>query len=107
MADDLEIIRKIREKEDAENDITRELKDTLSRELEVLRKEGNTRISETRTELMGDYENKMKSLRKKMEELRDSKISEAKAKADSVKLHMSDADLRDLASEILKKYLED
>lgn len=107
MDSDLEIIRKIREKEDAENAITRELKEKLNRELEDLKKGGESRISETRTELTEEYDRKMKSLRKKMEELRDRKINEARAKADAVKLHMSDAELRELASEILKKYLED
>lgn len=106
MENDLEVIKKIREKEDQENKATQELKDRLKKELDQVQKESEEKISATRKKLASEYGKKMESTRKKMEELREQVLSDAESRANSVKLQMSDSELRDLVAKILKEYLE-
>lgn len=106
MENDLEIIRKIREKEDQEDSVTKELREKLARELDEIQAESTAKVANTRKSLSSDYEKKIKSLAKKMDELREGAIADARTKAASMKIEMPEKDLRELVARILKEYLE-
>lgn len=107
MDKDLEVIRKIREKEDQENKITEDLKKQLKKELDQLQAESELKIKETAKGLDSDYQKKMESLQKKTSMEREDALNNARAKANALKLRMSDAELKELVNEILTKYLEE
>lgn len=107
MESDLEIVKKIRDKEDHEDALTRELEKKLKAEVEQLQKDGIARTAETRKKLAADYSRTMDDLRGRMDSMKSEMLREAEEKASKIKLEMSSADLRDLVKRTLTQYLEE
>ncbi len=106
MENDLEIIKKIREKEDQEDKLTEELRNRLKAELEALLKKNESDIQETRKKLQDSHNSSIAEISSKMEKLRQEKLKEAESKADAIKLKLSEEDLKDLVKKVLREYLE-
>lgn len=107
MEGDLDIIRKIREKEDQEEKATEDLRKKLKAELEHLQKNMENKISSERDKLSADYKGTIDRLTREMEAFKSGELKKAQQKADSIKIEMTQKDLKDLIRSVLKKYLEE
>lgn len=104
--DDLEALKTIKEKETAIEKEINELKAAQENKLNELKKEIEDEIKATEKRSVDDYTSYINSVKAELEKKVEKIINDAKKKAESKSIFVTDKDLKDLIFKLLNDYLE-
>jgi vacuolar-type H+-ATPase subunit H len=104
--DDLEALKTIKEKELAIEKEIREFKMEQEQKYNDLKKEVELEIKNIEKREIEDYNNHINSVRAEISKKVEAIINEAKSRAESKSIAISDSDLKNLVAKLLNEYLE-
>jgi len=104
--DDLEALKTIKEKELAIEKEIREFKMEQEQKYNDLKKEVELEIKNIEKREIEDYNNHINSVRAEISKKVEAIINEAKSRAESKSIAISDRDLKNLVAKLLNEYLE-
>lgn len=104
--DDLETLKTIKEKELAIEKEINEFKNTQDQKFNDLKKEVVLEIKNTEKNSVDDYSEYIKKVRADISKKVETIINEAKKKADSKSIVITEKDLKSLVFKLLNEYLE-
>lgn len=106
MSGDVEILKKIKEKEDETSKAIARKREELEETLRKKGQEKNEMISREEAKLKKDLEESLDIQSGKLREKSEAAIAEARKKSQSLKLKVSDSDLRKMVDEGIRNILE-
>lgn len=105
--DDVEILKQIREREEAVRREIEEFRKQQEAALEEKRKESAIRISEAEARARAEYEERLNRTREDVERRKREIMDSAMLQASRLKLEMSSAELKKTVMEKLLEYLKE